>query len=332
MQSKRHCPPDDLTRRERDCLRLLALGLSAGEVATELGIRMATLNAHLAAVRRKLDVSTTRQAVALSGIFFDPPAAHLDFIHDRVSCHPEMSSAAARLEGARTFCEGWQVLVQTVARYGIAHVSSGLIAEPAGYSTSGGRRLRTTFLPTDFPVDMGQVDEPAQDPLGKYFSRRTEGRIFDSAVFLGAEDNPMLASLRAIAEVYNSLNLRYIYCQPARDRVTNASFALIFSVDDNAMGHGGQDILAHRVELEIISEMFWDIVQRKGWLKSASGLSPRQVEALQLQARGHTVGEAADRFGTSVRGYEKALAGARQALGARSTSHAVYKAMVYRAL
>jgi DNA-binding CsgD family transcriptional regulator len=56
-----NAPP--LTSREHDCLLLLASGLRTDEAAAELGISRSTLNAHLAAARRKLGVSSTCQAV-----------------------------------------------------------------------------------------------------------------------------------------------------------------------------------------------------------------------------------------------------------------------------
>jgi DNA-binding CsgD family transcriptional regulator len=51
------------TRRELDCLRLYGIHGSARIVALELGISSATVRAHLAALRARLGVETTVQAI-----------------------------------------------------------------------------------------------------------------------------------------------------------------------------------------------------------------------------------------------------------------------------
>jgi DNA-binding CsgD family transcriptional regulator len=52
-----------LTARERQCLALVARGLSGTQIADELGIAPNTVAQHLVAVRRKFRVSSTAAAV-----------------------------------------------------------------------------------------------------------------------------------------------------------------------------------------------------------------------------------------------------------------------------
>jgi DNA-binding NarL/FixJ family response regulator len=57
-------PPDPLTDREREVLRLLAEGRANAEIADELALSQHTVRNHLASVYAKLGVTTAREAVA----------------------------------------------------------------------------------------------------------------------------------------------------------------------------------------------------------------------------------------------------------------------------
>jgi DNA-binding NarL/FixJ family response regulator len=56
----------NLTRREREVLRLLAAGLQQNDIATRLAISSSTVASHLQRVLAKLNVSSRTQAVALA--------------------------------------------------------------------------------------------------------------------------------------------------------------------------------------------------------------------------------------------------------------------------
>ena len=56
--------PAGLTRRELEVLALLSEGLRNGEIAARLYLSVKTIDHHVAAILRKLDVRTRGQAVA----------------------------------------------------------------------------------------------------------------------------------------------------------------------------------------------------------------------------------------------------------------------------
>lgn len=65
LEGRGLAPPEEvrLSERETEVLRLAATGRTAEQVAAELGVARNTVVQHLAAVRRKLGVRTTRAAV-----------------------------------------------------------------------------------------------------------------------------------------------------------------------------------------------------------------------------------------------------------------------------
>ena len=57
-------PPIRLTPRQEEVRRLLDAHLTQGEVASQLGISVRTVEDHVAELRRKTGSSTTRQALS----------------------------------------------------------------------------------------------------------------------------------------------------------------------------------------------------------------------------------------------------------------------------
>ena len=56
---------DVLTQRERECLELLAQGLTNAGIASKLGVALPTVAMHLASARRRLGAHTREEAVAI---------------------------------------------------------------------------------------------------------------------------------------------------------------------------------------------------------------------------------------------------------------------------
>jgi len=56
--------PDPLTERELDVLRLVAQGMSNGEIAERLVVSVGTVKTHMHSIIEKLDVNSRTQAVA----------------------------------------------------------------------------------------------------------------------------------------------------------------------------------------------------------------------------------------------------------------------------
>ena len=55
----------DLTKREKEVLKILPRGLTAKAMASELFLTEATVKTHLAAIYRKLGVANRTQAIAV---------------------------------------------------------------------------------------------------------------------------------------------------------------------------------------------------------------------------------------------------------------------------
>jgi len=59
-------PPVGLTKREIECLRLIARGSSDREVGRKLGISQSTAHEHFETAKKKLKVSTRAEAIAIA--------------------------------------------------------------------------------------------------------------------------------------------------------------------------------------------------------------------------------------------------------------------------
>lgn len=68
-------PPENLSARESEILRLLARGYAYKEIADELGVGLGTINTHVRRIYRKLHVSSRSEAVSLFAPFPTEPRA-----------------------------------------------------------------------------------------------------------------------------------------------------------------------------------------------------------------------------------------------------------------
>jgi DNA-binding CsgD family transcriptional regulator len=96
----------DLSSREREALLLLAAGHDAKSIARELGISVHSVNERLRTARRKLNVSSSRQAARLLSAELGEPHKFLGYTNSGVgsgkaSGPPEAQAAARPKPGLR---------------------------------------------------------------------------------------------------------------------------------------------------------------------------------------------------------------------------------------
>ena len=322
-----------LTPRERDCLRLLRKGLLTPQVASALGISVATLNKHLASARRKLGVLRTAHALLLCPSDEATGSTSWGVIRAVLDCSPEVRDFADALETCATFQDAWDRLHDYASRLGVTHVSTVMIAEPPGQLTNGARGLATSAPEHIFNMhqDMGGANA---DPAVRRVATEMTSVLVDNErlVYALIADVPKPVAVLGQA-LLDEVDMRFCLHQVERDSFTGAPLTNGFFVDPMVAGDlrqssGG----APRETLQAISRIFWGFVQDKRLLRPFTGLTVRQSESLTLAARGFSLAESAEQMKVSRRSAERTLAGAREKLGARTTPAAIYRAMVYRAL
>ena len=335
MLTKRTLAAHLLSARERDCLRLLRSGLQTSEVAANLGISRSTLNKHLAAARMKLGVNRTIHALlAMPNRSTDPRQnfRHEDDTVERAAARsPFTQDFANAIAACGTFDSAWNALQAHTRALGIAQANFGVTAEPAGQFVGGTKLIRST-IGAELQHMYRQAGGTAKDPVARYFSTQERPNLFDSEIAIRRQFADAPRPLLIFLESCLDHHMRQLICLPGRDNATNASFGLVFSLSPGAVSQ-----LPRRLEetidlLTAAKEVFWRYVQSKSLLADFAGLTSRQREALTFAVRGFTAAEAAEQMGVSTRATEKTLAAARERLGASTTTGAVYRAMVYRAL
>jgi DNA-binding CsgD family transcriptional regulator len=314
-----------LSARERDVLRLLRTGMLTPQIASNLAISVSTLNKHLASTRRKLGVKRTAHALLLGGE--SRPSPSYAAAVDLSSC-----DFANVLETCRTFDEAWDVLRNYADRLGVTTHSCGLIAEPPGLVTNGARAIKIHWPHQIKELWSGMGGEKA-DPTVPLASRSTGGFVVNNAQIIRNLRNRAPRPVLELGEALIDNDFIYVLHQPIRDSLTQAPLMMTFDIPRHAIDDFRRDKNRFRETLRIMAATFWEFVQtRRLMAASICGLSRRQREVLTLAARGFTVAETAEHMGVSVRSAEKTLAAARKQVGARTTSAAVYRALVYRAL
>jgi DNA-binding CsgD family transcriptional regulator len=320
---------NSLSPRERDVIRLLKAGMLTSQVASSLGISISTLNKHLASTRRKLGVKRTAHALLLDA---EGHSIGIQQQRDVDDSSSPLCDFASALGACRTFDEAWGVLRDHADRLGVVAHACGVSAEPPGMVTNGARAIRREW-PDEIDAMYYSMGGEQADPLVAYGVRQTRSFTVDSERVLLAFRIEAPKEVREFGEAILDTDFRFQLHQPLRDSLTRAPLLTMFAIPSHAINDFRRDAAHIRETLQTMAAAFWDFVQsRRLMASSIAGLTRRQTEVLIFAARGFTVAEAAEHMGVSLRSAEKTLAAARKLLGARTTTAAVYRAMVYRAL
>ena len=320
-----------LSRRERDCLTHLELGLSSSETAAALGVSRSTLNAHLASARQKLGARNTSQAL----LIFAKLRAGDRQSRIRLDCEASLTesqiSLVDRLSQCDSFIDAWLALHDYTAAFGIRAISFWIVADPCLVIDDGTGAMWSS-LPEENLRLYREMGGMTADPLGPQIVRATVPFNIDPERFHRRLDG-MPVSVRRMATAMVEAHMNRVMSVNYRDPATGAATGCVFTFDYVRDYHEFERLVAATgEELTRTTALFWDHVQRAKLLAEAPGLSRRQRETLVLLARGYSLTQAAGELHVSVRAAEKLAAAARSKLGARTSAQAVYRAMVYRAL
>jgi DNA-binding CsgD family transcriptional regulator len=318
-----------LSRREHECLRFLARGLSAGETAAALGIARSTLDAHLMSARRKLGVRNTSQALLAFARNGADGGRRVGSAYR--SLNEGQETLADELSRAGSFAEAWRALHVYAGRIGITSINFGLIADPAGTLDDESYSFWSS-LPDELMQLYYAMGGAPNDPVARHVARAAGPIIADPDYLSGDLVATLTPAMRAMVDGLLDSHLNRQFCIPLRDPATGAAYCLNFAFDVRHRREFEAAIAEHAPELARTTAMFWQEVQRSRLIAGARGLTMRQREALTLLARGFTLSEMAEHMNISLRSVEKLLAGARARLGTKTNAQSVYRAMVYRSL
>ena len=319
--------------REREVVRLLMRGLTIREIAIDLDISVATLRTHLQNIRAKLGARTTAQALVISERFGWTSAhpGHVAEIEPLADKDSFLSDLASGLRDCVSFDEAWRVLNAQLATQGVESVNFGLMAEPVGTFTNGAHLIGMSL-----PGELRDRYERAGGAMNDLFFRAT---AMGAGAILALPDVPLpecygLAT-REFRDFQDGLcdhGTGLTLGVNTRDTATGAPFAIAWNIPRGNVADLRRRQRACLALNRDVGDLFFRIVQNRRLLRDRVALSVRQREALQNAARGFTTAESANRMGISTRALEKLLARARAELGAATTSSAIYRALVFRAL
>jgi DNA-binding CsgD family transcriptional regulator len=283
-------------------------------------------------VRRKLDARSTAQVLlVLARERMDEQGRELPSITATPDTSLRLIGLADRLPGAGCFADAWRTLHEYAAQLGVTNVNVGVIADPNG-SIADDNYSVWLSMPEEMVrlyYDMGGA---LVDPVAHYIGHGTRPMIVDPEYILEQVPRSLPPATYQLASALMDTRLNRQLAIPHRDPMTGAPIGLVYRFDLHRRPKFEAAVAASREELAQSSVLFWDHIQRAGFLSGVPGLSPREKQSLRLLARGFTLAEAADQIGVSLRSVEKSLAGARAKLHTRTNAQSLYRAMVYRAL
>ena len=323
---------EGLTNRQHDILRQIAHGRSAADVAFEGDIAVSTVEKHLAAIRDRLGVSRTTQAVAL---FWQDKqrrgSRRQEVQNDLVDGHAHPRLAAlflADLEGCQSFGEAWDGLCEHLASIGFSHAVLGVVAEPFGEVTTCANLLAAS-LPGHLE-EFARLGNLPRNPIEQAMGKSRADQVFTPAVLseLTRRQFPEELSADALAMLVPGHPL---FLFPELEPQSGAPVGLALMGDADHMRRLQSDGHALSAHVHGITRAFWEFAKPRGWLAQKTGLTARQTEALGLAARGMDASQVAWRLGISRSSAVKRLQGARMCLGAPNIAAAIYRGTVYGA-
>lgn len=324
----------DLSAREYDCLRLVAKGRRVAGIAADLGISISTVEKHLASTRHKLDVSTTIEAVGLFWLEQQKTEDSHSISIDRCENAPEQKADTLNfllcLENSKTLDESWGALKAYFSNCGYWDLAFGVIAEPFGSNTNGANLIEDTMSPEILALyeSAGGI---SMDPVLNHVSANRFPTIFShKSIALNYQNLP--AAVRDINMILMDSGAEDLLVLPGCDEGTGAPFCISLHQNRDVAAIFRANQKATTMRFRSIIDAFWMSLKRKRQLSEKSGLTVPQSQALTFHARGMNGQEVAERLNISNRSCEKTLFNARKALGATTTSAAIFRASVYGAL
>lgn len=318
-----------LTQREAECASLLRHGVSAGDLASSLGVSPSTIKKHLAALRRKLAAASTEKLVgALQRALTDdnvaahhswPPAPVAPILHMPLA-DPSLGRLAARCRGRLHMLSMLEVLREFLAqpfraRY-IFYVFSplsvrGLLRDDVLWEAMAPAHIRHAYR------EAGRV---LDTPSAQYLFTRPDGFFL-----VDGRSSDYDAAAPAVQRFYDACLQDGVRYGITFGFPSGAGFVGV-SVSLHEDARDPEGLLNLHGELLRAAAM---VVHNSAWtygaLAARYGLTVRERDALSLIAEGRSATGAAKELGISERTLSIALAGARRKLGARTNAEAVGK-------
>jgi len=319
-----------LTEREAVCASLIKQGFSLGEIAESLAISTSTAEKHLGALRRKLGVSTTREAAILllrneteasariADGFGPVPAVDAGFGDGLEAERLERLRSALTLEG---------VLRETLSEL----------------DADGARALFYYFLPLSI-ASLRKADviacAAAGEDLARQF-RENDGwaasgiaaRLFaepDGVILVDAESADETGAAPSLVAACRAEGLRFGITLGSPYGTGYFVSSALYRATPAETFRRGLDGRIERLRNE--ARLAHNAAYAFGALAREAGLTVRERDALSLLAEGHATKAAAASLGISERAFGQLSKSAREKLGAATTAEAIAKAMALNAL
>lgn len=320
-----------LTEREAVCAALVKDGLSRREIADALGISSSTAEKHLAALRRKLGVATTREAALRllrsetngtariapgfgpvpgfdAGIALDAQGARFAQLRRTPTLEGMVGLALASLQE-----DGAGGLFYYYLPLSAASLRKGEVV----LARAGAEELSRAF-----------------DAHGGWAASGIAGRLFaepDDVIVLDADDPATTTVAPAsLIDACRAAGLRYGITLGAPFGVGYVACSALFHARPADSFRRGLDARVANVRQEL--RLVHNAAFAFGALAREAALTIRERDALTLLAEGQTSRSAAAGLGISERAFGQLAKSARTKLRAASTTEAVAKAMALNAL